>query len=177
MTVDESSDAQPQAGEASQPPAGTPSDSQAEPETLSLEEARKLRQEAANLRRRLKDRESELEQHRNAGLTELEKAQRRIQELEARETEYQQAARARALERLFAAEHAQYPELLLAQVDSNELELAPDGTLTNGAALVSRLKKQYPGLFRAPSADAGTGGAGAPAPDMNAYIRGRLSRR
>lgn len=177
MTVDESSDAQPPAGEASQPQAGTPDDSQAEPEPISHEEARKLRNEARNLRERLKKAEQALTTHQNAGLTELEQAQRRIAELEARETEYQQATRARALERLFAAEHAQYPELLLAQVSPDDLELAPDGTLTNGAAVVSRLKKQYPGLFRAPSADAGTGGAGAPAPDMNSIIRGRLSRR
>ena len=175
MTVVESSDADSQADDASQPQAGTPTDSQAEP--ISLDEARKLRQEAANLRRRLKERESELEQHRNAGLSELEKAQRRIQELEARDAEYQAAQRTRALEQLFRAEHAQYPELLTAQIDPAELDLAPDGTITNGSAVVSRLKKQYPGLFRAPSVDAGTTAPGARAADMNEFIRGRLSRR
>jgi hypothetical protein len=179
MTVVESSEADSPADAASQPQAGTSHDaSQADtPEPISLDEARKLRQEAANLRRRLKERESELEQHRNAGLSELEKAQRRIQELEARETEWQAAQRTRALEQLFRAENAQYPELLTAQVDPTELDLAPDGTIQNGSALVSRLKKQYPGLFRAPSVDAGTTAPGARAADMNEFIRGRLSRR
>ena len=176
MTVVESSEAESQADDASQPQAGDPShDSQAEP--VSQDELRKLRQENAATRRKLREREAELEQHRSAGLTELERAQKRIQELEARESEWQAAQRTRALESLFRAEHAQYPELLTAQIDPAELDLAPDGTITNGSAVVSRLKKQYPGLFRAPSVDAGTTAPGARAADMNEFIRGRLSRR
>lgn len=177
MTVDDTSVADSQAEDATPPPAGTPSDSPAESETLSVDEARKLRNEARNLRDRLKKAEAALTTHQNAGLSELERAQRRIQELEARETEYQATQRTRALEHLFRAEHAQYPDLLTAQIDPAELELAPDGTITNGAAVVRRLKQQYPGLFRAPSVDAGAVAPGAKAADMNEFIRGRLSRR
>jgi hypothetical protein len=177
MTVVESPDTSPQAGDSDQPQAGNPThDSQAEPEPISLEEVRKLRQENAATRRKLREREAELEQHRSAGLSELEKAQRRIAELEARESEYQAAQRARALERLFAAENAQYPDLLVRQIDPTDLDLAPDGSIVNGSALVSRLKKQYPGLFRVPSADAGASGTPDAGSDINAFIRRQAGR-
>lgn len=96
---------QPQAGDnQTNPQAGNletqavNSDAQVVSETISLEEARKLRSEAANLRKRLRELEDQKRQMDEAKLSETERLQKRLAELERKEIEYQQSLQARTLE-------------------------------------------------------------------------------
>jgi hypothetical protein len=59
---------------------------------------RKLRAEAAEYRKRLRDLESKVRADEEAKMTEQEKLQKRLVELERKEIEYQQSLQARALE-------------------------------------------------------------------------------
>lgn len=82
-----------QADPGTQPPAGNGEaqaadpvgEQQAQPETISLDEAKKLRSEASSLRRRLKELEDADNTRRNAELSETERLTKRVQELEAAE--------------------------------------------------------------------------------------------
>lgn len=166
--------ADPPAGEAHESQADTPGSPADAGDTISLDEARKLRREAATLRKREKDLVAELQQHREAGLSELEKAQRRIADLEAAQAQAVDERKARAVERLLAG--AQYPDLLLSKVALADIELTDDGAVRQGDRLVARLRDAYPALWATGSADGGAHGAASSAFDMNAYIR-RQARR
>jgi phosphoketolase len=178
MTVVESTGTATQADAASSPQAGTPDEPQAgdSQETLSVEEARKLRQEHAALRRRLTIAEREANEYRTAGLTELEKLQRENAELKQERTQAQRERKERAIERLLANAQAQYSDLLLSRVNLDDVELDDDGTVRGGDVLATKLKKQYPGLFRVPSADAGASGTPDAGSDINAFIRRQAGR-
>lgn len=156
------------------PTEATPADA---PETLSLDEARKLRSEAANLRRRKHELETQLRQFQDSGLSELDKAQKRIAELETQVQAAETAKRAHAVERLLKDAH--YPDLLLAKVDLATIELDDAGNIHRGDAIVRDLQARYPHLWARTtgSGDGGAASAGSlDSADMNQWLRRHLGR-
>lgn len=125
------------------------SDAQAVSETISLEEARKLRSEAANLRKRLKELEDQKRQIDEAKLSETERLQKRLAELERKEIEYQQSLQARTLEyevKLHAARLGVVdPEAAYRLLDVKQIEFDEDGKPVNVEKVMRELiaKKPY----------------------------------
>lgn len=74
------------------------SETQAVEERFDTEYVRKLRAEAAEYRKRLRELESKVKADEEAKMTEQEKLQKRLAELERKESEYQRALQERVLE-------------------------------------------------------------------------------
>jgi hypothetical protein len=143
--------AAPQAGgENSRPQAG------GQDETISLDEARKLRREAASLRKRI-------EEHEASKLSETQKLQRQNQELQTQLAALLSERQERATQAQIAAAAgkagALYPDTLYRLADSADIELDEAGNVRNATALVNKLRQTYPALFRAVSVDGGAGGS------------------
>ncbi len=127
-------------------------------ETISLDDAKKLRSEAQSLRKRLKDAESKVQAAEEAGKSEDEKrtaaltaaveraeaAERRFRESNARSVVYE------------AVGNLASPRAVFALI-RDDLEYDDEDQPTNVAALISRERKADPTLFRASggSADGG----------------------
>jgi hypothetical protein len=128
----------------------TPSEPQAgDDTTISLDEAKKLRSEAANLRKRLKSFEDADAQRQAASLTEQEKLQKQLADLQsAREADIARALTAEIS--LTAAELGvapQYLKRVAHMLDWEELELGDDGEPKNIKALIETLIKEMPPGF------------------------------
>lgn len=181
-----------QADAAAQPQAGnTPSTtSQAdETETLTPADLRaalaEARKEAAGNRTKLRAFEKAEQDRTAATLTETEKRDARIRELEESLTNHERRARDYALRDAIAAHVARddFPALPVATGDRLLRLLDPDAvewdgeTPKNVGALLTGLARTDPYLFqpkarRPGAADAGGGGRSVSNSDMNALIRG-----
>ena len=165
-------------------PDAPPSDSLAESESISLEEAKKLRREAQGLRTRLKTLEdaeakvaqanlSETERERNARETaERERDEARTETLTLRvDSAIEKATRATSLN----ARDASAIDALI-----NRAALTTEnGTVTGIDAEIARIKKAHPALFFNTTADGASGGtqtAESGVFDFNAEIRRRARR-
>lgn len=169
--------AAPPAGDGSTGNTGTPPAGSPEGETISLEEARKLRSEAKNLRDRLKEAE--------AKLSPLEQLQARVKEqetlLSSRDRELLAFRAEKALAK--AAPDALYPDVLLAKLDLSQL-LTDKGEIDAAklSAAVTGLRKDYAKLFsgsalgEAAGAGGGSGGQLGGNAAINQAIRGALRR-
>lgn len=148
-------DDQPQAGTTSQ--ADTPDTDGAEPEgtgqpteTISIEEARKLRSEANSLRKRLKTFEEEAKKRADAEKSEAEKLAERAAELDRREAEF--TARQKARNTADAVEAAakrlgfKYPGKALRLLDTEALEIDEDGNPTKADEALRALLAEMPEL-------------------------------
>jgi chromosome segregation ATPase len=160
----------------------TPADADATPqagtddapavESISLDEAKKLRSEAASLRKRLAAFEKAEADRKSAELSEVERIK---QELDARDTDLttaRQELRNLKAQALASRAGALYPDLVADKLSDEALngdKAAQDKELT-------RLRKDYPQLFRGGSADGGAGRESDPPGDMNALVR-RLAGR
>jgi hypothetical protein len=189
MTETTTGAAETQADSVTQPPAGD-SEAQAAEETggsspsepMSLEDAKKLRQEANSLRKRLKAFEDAETQRAEAGKSEAERAAERIRALEG-ELESERSARRATilqLESVAAARKVGFrdPELAARLIATGDVEYGDDGRPKNVERLLTDLAKEYPNLVSA-AADYGGGPRGAPvggASDMNARIRRAAGR-
>lgn len=100
-----------------------------EQERFDADYVRKLRAEAAEYRKRLRELEGKVKADEEAKMTEQEKLQKRLAELERKETEYQQTLQARTLEyevKLHAAQlgivdaEAAYKLVDLAEIEFDE---------------------------------------------------------
>lgn len=185
--MSENEAAAPQAGEGGRPQAGAdekptertqaagpapePKDVKDLPE-WAQKMVRDLRREAADFR-------TKVQQAEDRDKTELQKATERAAELEGKATAAEQ--RARDLAGRAAVYDAVGPGRPLAAVSAKAvwalareaLEYGDDGEPTNVEAVIARLRKDDPALFRA-SPGKGDGGAAGAAPaggDMNAVIR------
>jgi len=123
------------------------SDTQAVPETISLEEAKKLRSEAASLRRRLKELEDAKRAAEDAKLSEAERLQNRLAELEREQAMYQQERQERTVryEVMLAASRLGCvdPEAAFQLLDWASLEFEDDGKPKNvDKALADLLAKR-----------------------------------
>lgn len=141
-----------QAEPTTQPQAGTPESApQAgantpETETLSLEEAKKLRQEHNSLRKRLAEFEKAEQERQAATLTETQKAAQRAEAAEAALKSTR--ARIGASELKLAAQSAGIIDTdIAAALLGAKVDYDADGEPTNVADLVTQLKKDKPHLF------------------------------
>lgn len=144
----------------SQADTSTDRDSQAEShtETISLDEAKKLRSEAAGLRKRLKDAESKVRAAEDVGKSESEKREQALKSAEERataaESRYQAAiGRAAVYE---AVGSLASPRAIYALI-RDDIEFDEDDNPTNITDLIDREKKADPSMFRAAAGSADGG--------------------
>lgn len=120
-----------------------------EQERFDTEYVRKLRAEAAEYRKRLRELESKVKAEEEAKLTEQERLQKRLAELERKETEYQQLLQGRTLEyevKLHAARLGVVdPEAAYRLLDVKQIEFDEDGKPVNVEKVMRELiaKKPY----------------------------------
>lgn len=181
--TDETGAAGTQADPAAQPQAGDP-ESQADKgpeqpatETMSLDEARKLRAEANSLRKRLKEAEER-------DLTEAQRSQKELDDLrkardgwetERREMQLQMHVADTATRLAFVN-----PTVAYRLIDRDAVEYDDNGTPRNTEKLLQKLAESEPYLVT-PVSPAGSWGAGTGRPsnsdaDMNAQIRRAAGR-
>lgn len=193
---------QPQAGDEGQTPqAGNPTTPQTpqagEPDELAaLSQAelarlvRDLRKSEGNTRTKLRSFEREAEQRRQAELSEVEKRDARIRQLEEGLTAAQAKERDYALRDGiaaivtrddFPASPAITAKSLIRLLDQDKIQWSEDGTPKNLPALLVELVRDEPSAFRAKERRPGPGDAGhfgtiPNAADMNAQIRQKAGR-
>lgn len=160
-------------------------DSQAEgaDETISLEEAKKLRSEANNLRKRLKAAEGEVEGFKTSQLSETEKLNKRIEETtkanEAANSRLQNLVLERALDEIGKPLGMRSAKTTAKFVEREGLQFDLDKLGVSGLdSELKRLKAEYPDLFVDGGNDGGKGNESrvGKSQDMNAIIRGNLKR-
>jgi hypothetical protein len=147
-------------------------------EAISLDEARKLRREAQTLRKRLNDFEEREKAVQEAALTDTQKAQKRVVELEQAQAAAQKVHQERVIryEVMLKASGLNViePDAAVKLMDWGGLEFAEDGTPKNVEAVLKKLIKEKPYLVRANS------GLGTPAgrePRPPAPVTGQAVRR
>ncbi|MEZ0396827.1 MAG: phage scaffolding protein [Anaerolineales bacterium] len=127
-----------------------------EQERFDTEYVRKLRAEAADYRKRLRELESKVRADEEAKLTEQERLQKRLVELERKETEYQMALQARTLEyevKLHAARLGVVdPEAAYRLLDLKQIEFDEDGKPMNLEKVLKELVTKKPYLVGATNA-------------------------
>jgi hypothetical protein len=175
-------EAQPSTGNADAPAADAGAAAAAEPETISLDEAKKLRSEAKGLRTRLKELEAAEQARADADKSAEERAAERIKALET------DLASERAERRTMALQVATIgvarklgfrdPDLAHRLLSTDEIEFDEGGKPRNVEALLTAISKQHPYLVSG-TADYGGGPRGTPpgsGDDMNARIRRQAGR-
>lgn len=173
------SQAQPQAG-TSEAPAADEQEQQSE--SISLEEAKKLRSEAASLRKRLKAFEESEAKRSDSEKSEAQRAADRLAALEA-ELNTERSARRSLLVQSTAAATARKlgfknPDLAQRLISANDVEFGDDGTPTNVERLLADAAKEFPDLVGG-TTDFGGGPRGQAAggqKDMNNFIRRAAGR-
>jgi len=118
--------------------------------TLSNEDARKLRSEAQNLRKRLKAYEDQENLAKEAALSEVDKASKRAVEAEQRVKQYQQQLVVARVEAAAQRKGIIDPELAALAVQSS-LEFGDDGMPSNLDKVLTDLLKNKPYLATAPT--------------------------
>lgn len=156
---------QPPAGESAAQAAADQGETSSPPESISLEEARKLRSEANSLRRRLKDLEDQAKAKADAELSDNERLSKRASELERQLAERDQtlqetrirSATVEAAARLGFAD----PEDAMRLLNHASLEFDENGSPTNVEQQLAALAKTKPYLLgrKVPSFDTGSGGS------------------
>jgi len=188
MTTENTGATGTQADPGTQPPAGTPAaqadagsgEQQAQPESISLEEARKLRSEANSLRRRLKELEDADKARKDQELSETERLTKRATDLERQLAEAARSNQERTVRYATVAAAAKLgfadPDDAFRLLDQSALEFEDDGTPRNLDAQLGALAKAKPYLLSqaraAGSFDTGTGGGRAAA--SRTYTREQL---
>lgn len=152
---------EPPAGDPAQPPAGTDAEPQAG-DAISLDEAKKLRSEAKSLRARLAAAEQKVSGFEAASLSESEKLQKQIAELNGERDTLKTAMRQAKAQAAVAAAGAEYPDLVASKIPDDVLDGDDPKAVTKA---IDELRKQYPNLFKSPTGriDGGDrGGVGPP---------------
>lgn len=130
-----------------------------EADGISREEARKLRSEAAALRKRAKEAETELASRREAEMTEAEKAAKRAEKAEQDAktvNERLRKANLKAEVAINATKHGVDPALATRLI-GEDVEYDDDGEPTNVGDLLADLVKSHPQLAGKPApVDAGS---------------------
>ena len=139
------------------------------PKTYDEEHVRKLNSEAAGYRTRANKAERELEEFRKSQLTDAEKKELRLKELESENTTLKGRERSSRIEALAAKAGARDADVvaLLVPADAEDL-----------AKAITEIKKARPHLFGSSgSVDGGAGGGGGgSAGTMNDFIRRSAGR-
>lgn len=140
-----------------------------EPERFDAEYVKQLRREAAEYRKKLRDLEQTVKQHEEAKLSESERLQKRLAELEREQANYQRERQERTLkyETMLAASRLGIvdPDAAYRLLDVASIEFAEDGTPKNLEAVLKELVKAKPYLVVQPNSGSPTNpartGAGA----------------
>ncbi len=179
-----------QADDAAEPQAGDQPRSQADRrdadddaggDTISVEKARELRRESAQLRKRVKDAESRAQAAEDKDKSELQRTVERAEKAERDAEEHRRELTAVRTERRIrdAAEAAGGRNLrAIYRLVKDDAETDDDGGIANLDALIAQAKKDTPEFFR-PSvgkADGGANGPTAPGDTMNDRIRQAAGR-
>jgi len=134
--------------------AGAPSGQEPEPEKFDAEYVRKLRAEAAEYRRRLRELEQAVKQHEEAKLSETERLQRRLAELEKERALWERERQERVLryETMLAASRLGIvdPEAAYRLLDLSQLEFDEDGRPKNLEKALRELLRARPYLAGSP---------------------------
>lgn len=170
-------DAQSQADTPRPSDSDTPAESH---DTANLDDLKKVRSEAASLRKRLKDAEAKLSQFEQANQSEDEKIAQRLQQAEERATAAESRLRAEIGRRAVTDEAAKQGAISTKAVYAlirDDIAFDDDGEPTNIADLITQAKKDDPALFRAASgsADGGKGGQTIKS-DVNESLRSLMRR-
>jgi len=144
----------------------------AEEERFDAEYVRKLRAEAADYRKRLRELEGKVRAEEEAKMTEQERLQKRLVELEHQVTEYQQTVQGRTLEyevKLHAARLGVVdPDAAYRLLDTREIEFGEDGKPANVEKVLRALIAAKPYL---------AGGGGQVSPTNPALVHSTGSVR
>ena len=120
-------------------------------EKFDAEYIKSLRSENAKHRTELKDVKAQLEQFKQAQMSETEKAAARLQQLEAENAKLITAQRDNALRSAITTAAARlgvkHVDAALRLIDVGALDIADDGKVSGADAAMRDLVKQYPGLF------------------------------
>ncbi len=129
-----------------------------EPERFDAEYVKKLRGEAAEYRKKLRELEQVVKQHNDEKLSETERLQQRLAELEREQAQYQAERQERTVkyEIMLAANKLGIVDADAAYklVDLAQVEYAEDGTPKNLDKVLANLVKARPYLAGAPSVSA-----------------------
>lgn len=140
----------PQTNQQESAPAGASQDQASEAERFDAEYVRKLRQEAAEYRKRLRELEQTVKQHEEAKLSETERLQKRLAELEREQAAWQRERQERTLkyETMLAASRLGIvdPEAAYRLLDLTKLEFDEDGNPKNLDKALQELVKAKPYL-------------------------------
>jgi len=121
-----------------------------EQERFDADYVRKLRAEAAEYRRRLREFENRVKAEEEAKMTEQEKLQKRLAELEREKTEYKQLLQARTLEYEVKLQASRLgvvdPDAAYRLLDLKRIEFDDDGKPTNLEKALKELVAQKPYL-------------------------------
>lgn len=154
-----------------QSPAGGGDGQTPEHEKFDAEYVKKLRAEAADYRRRLRELESTVKQHEDAKLSDMEKLQKRSAQLERQLAEYERERQERTVryEVMLAAGKLGIidPEAAYRLLDLAALEYDEEGTPSNLEAALKSLVKSKPYLVAQP---AGGGSPTNPSRGGNAVL-------
>lgn len=148
-----------QADADSQSQADTPNqqaESQAdEVQTVSLDEVKKVRSEAANLRKRLKEAEAKVSEFETATQSDEERRSAELSSLQERADRAEQALRAaNARSAVYGdAGNAIDAELLYLYVEKQGIEFDEDGQPANVKELIAKAREDKPSLFQRGNAD------------------------
>lgn len=138
--------AQPQAGTSS-----TPAEGESEQQSISLDEAKKLRSEANSLRRRLKELEDAKKADDDAKLSEQERVAKKATDLEQRLAESDRLLRERTVRYATVASAARLgfadPEDAIRLIDADAIEFDDAGDARNVGDLLGALAKAKPYLL------------------------------
>lgn len=152
-------------------------------ETISLDEARKLRSEAKSLRTRLKEAETKLNNYDNEKLTETQKLQKDLDTFKADSEKKDSALKTLLLQNKVSSiakeMGARSTKSISKLIDTDALEFDLEKLDVSGVEEeLKRLKKEDPDLFVSGGADGGKGSnsRAGNALNMNDIIRGVAQR-
>ncbi len=130
--------------------AGAQASQEPEPEKFDAEYVKRLRAEAAEYRKRMRELEQAVKQHEEAKLSETERLQKRLSELEREQATYQRERQERTLkyETMLQASRLGIvdPEAAYRLLDLTKIEFEDDGTPKNVEAALKDLLKAKPYL-------------------------------
>lgn len=164
----------PAAGGGGAPPAGDPPPADDKDEKFDKEYVGKLRAEAAKYRTEHQKTAARLKELEDAQLSDTEKRDKRLAELELENRKLQVESRNSSILALAAAAGATVPQAIVGLVPTDAENLQ---------TTIASLKKQFPDLFRksAPGGTADAGGgrsddSGKPKAGMNEFLRRSAGR-
>jgi len=143
-------------------------------EQFGAEYVRKLRAEAADYRKRLRELEQTVKQYEEAKLSESERLQKRLAELEREQANYQRERQERTLkyETMLAASKLGIvdPDAAYRLLDPASIEFAEDGTPKNTEQVLKDLLKARPYLAATATAGSPTNPARATTAEDDQFV-------